>query len=192
MKIRFIKHTTKNKTNTIYKAIFKNDPPSHIREITSLFFKDSKDDQNILFLLEHAFRYHYSYYLYNLIIILCFNRIQDDEECWVEIIKDAYNNRFSLSSYQAFPEPNFLRHSDILYHNKDGLNNNMVLTLCNLLQFDETVKLQLSSLVTKSSPKEIDIIEQLGKALGPTGINSGLLLLLLCLILILIILLLSF
>ena len=73
LKIRFIEFTTKNKENSIYGAVFNNDPIE--QTISSGYFKDRKSDSNIAFILEHAYRYLinfnlYIYYIFNIIMII--------------------------------------------------------------------------------------------------------------------------
>ena len=54
LKISFDSFSTKNKKNSIYKAIFNNYPP---RMISTGYFKDRKTDPNVSFILEHTYRY---------------------------------------------------------------------------------------------------------------------------------------
>jgi hypothetical protein len=95
------------------------------------------------------------YYYFN-------NRIKDNENpCWVEIIENAYINRLLLLAYPVFPEPNFLiSSSPILYNNNNGIHNNIVLNLCNLLQFNQTTMQQLNNALIKCNPTQKDFLNQ--------------------------------
>ena len=72
LKIRFMEFTTKNKKNSNYSAVFNNDPIE--RTISSGYFKNRESDSNIVFILEHAYRYfdkfHILYYIYRYDYIL--------------------------------------------------------------------------------------------------------------------------
>ena len=105
----------------------------------------------------------------------------------MEVIADAYENRLSLSSSDTFPESKYVPDSIIDYQiNKSGAvtkTTSIVFALCNLLHFHETAKRELCDILVNNFPEVDPIINNLGVALSPAGINSGFLLLQLLLLL---------
>jgi hypothetical protein len=62
--------------------------------------------------------------------------------------------------------------SPILYNDNNGIHNNIVLNLCNLLQYNQTTMQQLNNILIKYNLTQKDFLNQFIKALGTAGINS--------------------
>ena len=96
--------------------------------------------------------------------------------CWVEYIPEASVNYLQLSCSSFFPEKNFDYNSPLLLtDNNNHKKYSFSLSITNMLDFNAAITQQLLTIVDSSASFGADI-EAFNTALGPEGINCGIIL----------------